>query len=194
MKTDKLEDLLSAWVGHKDFAIWLVEYLKPKVTVDLGVDYGFSLFCLATPRIGTVYGIDSFEFDKHSGDHPDNYNVVMEFKEKHNFDNVVIIKGWFGEIAKLWSKPIDILHIDGLHTYEAITEDWNNWAKFVDDNGVIIMHDVISFPNSIGKFFNEINLPKMFFVESAGLGIVTKNEELIKSISQNFANCRFGNV
>ena len=188
-----LHTLQSAWVGHEEFAIWLVNKVRPETTVDLGVDYGFSLYALAIPRIGEVYGIDSFEADAHAGDHPDNYNIVMQFKEKHKFDNVHVIKGWFQEIVKIWSKPIQILHIDGLHTYDAITDDWKHWAPFVPDNGVIIMHDVTSFPD-ITKFYNEINMPKAFFRHSAGLGIATKNEELLNAILHSFSHCTSGNI
>jgi len=52
-----ISELPSAWTGHYDFAQWLVEELKPTVTVDLGVDYGYSLFALAMPEIGKVYGV-----------------------------------------------------------------------------------------------------------------------------------------
>ena len=189
----ELYNLQTAWSGHEEFAMWLVEKLQPKTSVDLGVDYGFSLFALAMPRIGEVYGIDSFEPDIHAGVHSDNYNVVMNFKNKHQFDNVHIIKGWFSEISKIWSKPIDILHIDGLHTYDAITEDWNNWQKFVTNNGITIMHDVVSFPE-LGKFYNEINLPKAWFQHSYGLGIVTNNEELLIEIKRKFPNLNLGNI
>lgn len=188
-----LQNLQSAWKGHEDFAIWLVEMLKPQTTVDLGVDYGFSLFALAIPKIGQVYGIDSFEADAHAGHHPDNYDIVMDFKQKHNFENVHVIRGWFDEVAKTWEKPIDILHIDGLHTYDAITSDWKNWAKFVSNNGVIIMHDIISFAD-ITRFYNEITIPKAHFIHSAGLGIATKNLALLGSILNNFSNCKFGNI
>ena len=37
----------SAWTGHRYFAKWLVETLRPEITVDLGVDYGHSTFYLA---------------------------------------------------------------------------------------------------------------------------------------------------
>lgn len=189
----ELYNLQSAWVGHANFAEWLVNRVQPKVTVDLGVDYGFSLFALASPKIGTVYGIDSFEADAHAGHHEDNYDVVMEFKEKHNFDNVEVIKGWFSDIAQTWDKPIDILHIDGLHTLEAVTEDWNNWSKFVPDTGVIIMHDVISFPE-LGAFYNQIQVPKAYFEHSAGLGIAVKDEKLLEDIVKQFPNCKLGNI
>ena len=193
MSLPELYNLQSAWVGHEKFAEWLVNRIQPEVTVDLGVDYGFSLFALALPKIGTVYGIDSFEADAHAGHHADNYDVVMDFKEKHNFTNVEVIKGWFSEIAETWDKPIDILHIDGLHTYEAVTQDWINWSKFVKPTGVIIMHDVISFPE-LGLFFNQIAAPKAFFAHSAGLGIAVMDEQLLQDILTEFPNCIAGNI
>lgn len=193
MSLPELYNLQSAWIGHEKFTEWLVNKIQPEVTVDLGVDYGFSLFALALPKIGTVYGIDSFEADAHAGHHVDNYDVVMDFKEKHNFHNVEVIKGWFAEVAETWDKPIDILHIDGLHTYTAITEDWTNWSKFVKPTGVIIMHDVISFPE-LGLFFNQIAAPKAFFAHSAGLGIAVMDEQLLQDILTEFPNCTAGNI
>jgi predicted O-methyltransferase YrrM len=193
MSLPELYNLQSAWIGHEKFAEWLVNKIQPEVTVDLGVDYGFSLFALALPKIGTVYGIDSFEADVHAGHHVNNYDVVMDFKEKHNFHNVKVIKGWFAEVAETWDKPIDILHIDGLHTYTAITEDWTNWSKFVKPTGVIIMHDVISFPE-LGAFFNQIGTPKAFFVHSAGLGIAVMDEQLLLDILTEFPDCKIGNI
>jgi hypothetical protein len=193
MQLPELYNLQSAWIGHEQFAEWLVKRVQPKVTVDLGVDYGFSLFALALPKIGTVYGIDSFEADAHAGHHADNYDVVLKFKEDHNFYNVEIIKGWFSKLAETWDKQIDILHIDGLHTYDAIREDWINWSKFLTNKGVIIMHDVISFPE-LTLFFNQIGVPKGYFVHSAGLGIAVMEEQLLQDILTEFTNCKAGNI
>jgi hypothetical protein len=55
--------------GFRDFefSMWLVKHVKPKMIVELGVDYGHSTFCLASPNIGTVYAIDCFEGDAHAG-------------------------------------------------------------------------------------------------------------------------------
>lgn len=56
------------WRDHIKFAQWIVERKSPDITVDLGVYYAYSTFCFATPKIGKVYGIDSFEGDYHSGE------------------------------------------------------------------------------------------------------------------------------
>lgn len=190
---NELNKLPSAWTGHKDFAVWLVQRLQPNITIDLGVDYGFSLFALAIDNPGDVYGIDSFEPDPFAGDHPDNYDVVMRFKNDNNFENVIVIKSWFDEVLKTWDKKIDILHIDALHTYDAVKQDWKNWTKFLELNGVVILHDVISFPE-LTQFYNEIEWPKAYFSHSAGLGIATQNERLLEDILSSFTNCTRGNI
>ena len=53
----------SAWgdgnvQGHVLFVDWLINEMQPKVTVDLGIDYGYSLIALAHNNPGKVYGID----------------------------------------------------------------------------------------------------------------------------------------
>lgn len=189
----ELSNLPSAWKGHEYFAMWLVKQVQPQISVDLGVDYGYSLFSLAIPGIGEVYGIDSFEGDIHTGHHSDSYNVVMNFKNRHFFNKVHIIKGWFDEVVKSWNHPIDILHIDGLHTYDAVKNDWDNWHQFVTNSGVTIMHDVISFQD-VGRFYNEIQLPKAYFAHSSGLGVVSHDREILLKISENFPNIHLGNI
>lgn len=188
-----LDDILSsAWLGHRGFAEWLVTYLQPKVVVDLGVDLGFSTFSFAMPRIGHVYGIDTFEGDDFTGKTDgSNYNYVLSKREKLFMnDNVTFIKGYFDDVAKTWDKKIDILHIDGSHHYEDVKRDFETWSKFLSDDGVILLHDtcVESLNGNeygVKKFFDEIDLPKFTFRHSFGLGVVSKNKSLIDYIQNN---------
>lgn len=43
--------------------------------------------------------------------------------------------------AKLWSKPISVLFIDGDHSYEGVQKDHNSWTPFVKKGGTILYHD-----------------------------------------------------
>jgi len=191
------EHIPSAWIGHENFAVWLVKKMKPSVIVDLGVDYGFSTFAFATPQIGKVYGIDWFEGDKLAG-WRNTENHILELlkilKERFGINNVEIIKGDFSEIAKEWKLPIDILHIDGSHKYEDVKKDYETWSKFVKKDGVILFHDVhitAEFINpksikefGVERFFDEIDLPKFKFLHSFGLGVVSKNKKIINNIKK----------
>lgn len=181
-----LVDMPSAWVGHGAFAINLVEQMKPEIIVDLGVDYGFSTFCFAYPKIGQVFGVDWFQGDEQAG-FRDTMNVVLEryekLKNKFGIDNVEFIKSDFTELSKKWEYNIDILHIDGLHTYEAVKNDFDSWIEFVDINGVVLFHDVESYRHTVGAFFSEIKGGyKIIRSGSAGLGIFTRSEKTMRKI------------
>lgn len=191
-----LDDIpATAWTGHRGFAEWLVNQLKPEVIVDLGTDWGFSTFSFAIPRIGKVYSIDNFTGDSFVGqqDTERKYQYVMSKREKLFLkDNVEIIQGDFNEVAKTWDKQINILHIDGDHSYEAVKNDFEIWSKFLKDDGAILMHDTCveeyngNSKYGVKKFFEEIDLPKCNFTHTFGLGVVSKNKDLIDFIQKNF--------
>jgi predicted O-methyltransferase YrrM/glycosyltransferase involved in cell wall biosynthesis len=181
----------TAWMGHRNFAEWIVKQLNPEVIVDLGVDWGYSTFSFAIPRIGKVYGIDNFSGDDFIGT-VDSYPFVTMKRDKlHLQDNIEFIKGDFNEVVKTWDKKIDILHIDGSHHYEDVKKDFENWSKFVNDDGVILLHDtaIEDYDGKfygVKKFFDEIDLPKCTFTHSFGLGVISKNEKLIELIKNTF--------
>jgi predicted O-methyltransferase YrrM len=184
-KIEVIDSIVSAWTGHQSFAMWLVETMKPDTIVELGVDYGYSTFCFAAPSIGTVYGIDWFNGDYQTG-YRNTYSDVMSNIERGGFNNIEIITGRFEEVAKTWDKPIDILHIDGLHTYDNVRSDYETWTPFLRDGGIVLMHDTISFPDEVGKLYNNINLPKLNLKNSAGLGIVCTDTDLMDKIFKTF--------
>ena len=176
----------SAWLGHLHFASWIVSYLNPKIIVDLGVDWGHSTFAFASAKIGHIYGIDSFEGDVQAG-FKNTYEMVIDVNNnfvKNNLilDNVSFIKGYFDDVFLKFEETIDILHIDGLHTYECVKNDYDKWSTKTHNNSVILFHDVESYPDTVGKLFNEIPYYKFYFSHSAGLGVACKNYDLINKI------------
>lgn len=161
----QLLEIPSAWKGLEHFAVWLVDQLRPRVIVDLGVDHGFSSCALATPGYGTVYGVD-------------NRIVELDFAKanaaKLGLTNVVFICDDFQVLAKEWRLPIDILHIDGNHSYESARKDFDTWVPHVRPGGVILMHDLEAFPDGPGVVFNETPWVKWSVKEYCGLGVITK--------------------
>lgn len=180
----------SAWnyppKSHPEFAEWLIKTLKPKVTVELGVDYGYSSFLMALCQNNPVYGIDCFDISKHGIRIDDDYQFVLAVKEKLKIDNLTIIKDYFDNVAKSWDQPIDLLHIDGLHDYDNCKNDFETWFPLMSKKGVVIMHDTISAPDGVGRFFNELDHPKINFKNSFGLGVIAKSKTLIDKIQNQF--------
>lgn len=191
--SDWIDNIISAWTGHRKFAEWLVHNTQSDVIVELGVDHGFSSFVFANAlknTNGVIYGIDLFIGDAHTGER-NMYDVVMNSITEHNLENIQIVRGEFTTISKIWSKPINILHIDGFHTHEAVKNDFDCWSKHVNDDGIILFHDTAITDRGFGvkDFFRELSGGyKLYFTHSAGLGIFTKNVELYNKILNSFDN------
>lgn len=176
----------TAWYGHFEKAVTICNILKPATIVDLGVDFGYSTFAFAFLNTGKVYGIDSFEGDSHAG-HKNTYDYVLNLyevlKKDFKIQNVNIIKGYFDDVASTWDKPVDLLHIDGLHTYDAVKNDFNTWKKFFHPATVVLFHDTISFKKDVGRFFNELEGYKYNFEDWNGLGVWTMNEDFYRQLN-----------
>jgi hypothetical protein len=54
------------------------------------------------------------------------------------------------DIGKTWDKPIDILVVDGDHTYDAVKADWDNFSKWIKPGGYAFFHDTVACKDAIG--------------------------------------------
>ena len=174
----------SAWIGHEEWAIRLVEKVVPSVIIDLGVDYGFSTFSFAYPKIGKVYGVDWFKGDANAG-FRDTYPTVCETHDLLNASfgvgNVTFIKSDFKdsiEILKASFDSADIIHIDGDHSYDAVSQNFFDFSCFMREDSIVLFHDTMSFPETVGRFFNELDGFKINREGSHGLGIFTKSSQM----------------
>jgi hypothetical protein len=182
---DLLGSITTAWVGHKNFAIWLASTSGAETIVDLGVDFGYSTFCFAYGCPGIVYGVDAFEGDPYTG-FRDTYEHVLQMSARLGLSNVQITRGDFNAVAGAWRRPIDILHIDGNHTYQAVKNDYLSWKRFLTPAGVVLFHDTCVAQFGVRRLFDEITLPKVNFGNSNGLGVVSADSRLIEEISRTF--------
>lgn len=170
MDTSKI---LSAWRGLEPFAHWLVQTVDPKLTVELGVDYGFSLIELARYNSGITYGVDHFGGDAQAG-----YRDIRDQARANIIEsgfNIRLREVPFDEaLSSFENGTIDVLHVDGGHSLEAVQHDFDTWIPKVRTGGVVLLHDTRSFPDDVGRFFNSISFPKFEIPHSHGLGVVTK--------------------
>jgi len=175
----------TTWTDHAKFAAVLAKVMKPETIVDLGVHKGYSTFAFGYYNKGIVYGVDHFMGDEQTG-YYDTYQEVNDrntyVKENFGVNNIEFIMSDFNTLAKKWDKPIDILHIDGLHTYEAVKNDFETWQPLCKDNSIILFHDIYSYWNTVGQFFSEIDGHKYVRPQSHGLGVFSKNEEILKGV------------
>ncbi|GAQ57711.1 class I SAM-dependent methyltransferase [Streptomyces acidiscabies] len=65
-------------------------------------------------------------------------------------DHVVALVGRSPQIANLWNSPLGLVFIDGGHTDEHATADYEGWSPHVAQGGLLVIHDV--FPDPEDEF------------------------------------------
>jgi predicted O-methyltransferase YrrM len=101
---------------------------------------------------------------------------------------VEIIRSTSTEAAKGWSRPIDLLFIDGDHSYEGVKNDWNLFHPFVRPGGVVLFHDTAWQLENPGTMRADMGVPR--FVDElrlAGYPVITLLEHHGVSIVQPVA-------
>jgi predicted O-methyltransferase YrrM len=66
-------------------------------------------------------------------------------------DHVVAVVGRSTTVASYWRSPLGALFIDGGHTDEAATGDYEGWAPWVVRGGALLIHDVFPDPHDGGQ-------------------------------------------
>lgn len=185
------------WAGHIPFAFWLVKATRPELLVELGTHTGnsYSAFCQAIDICQTpteAYAVDTWMGDEHAGLYG---NEVFEDVSRYNQTNFsafsTLVRKTFDEAREYFqSRKIDILHIDGMHTYEAVRHDFETWKDRVSDRGVVLFHDTNVREREFGvwKLWQEVSsqYPAFEFLHSNGLGVLGVGTDLPASIQAFF--------
>src|ERR1700722_3616198 len=173
----------SAWWGHLPLAFWIMSVSRPRVFVELGSHHGVSYagFCEAAARARTgsrCYAVDTWEGDKHAG-HFDEaiYYELKEFHDRRYAAFSELLKCKFDDaLLHFADGSIDLLHIDGLHTYAAVKHDFESWRPKLSDRAVVLFHDtnVLSDDFGVHRLFAELSehYPHFEFLHGSGLGVL----------------------
>ena len=138
----------SSWWEHVPIAHWLVAELKPETIVELGTHYGVSFFsfCEAAEVYSPktfVYAIDTWQGDIQAGLYgEDVFETVSSYRDEFHKQRSTLLRCTFDEASnKFGEQTIDIIHIDGLHTYDAVREDYETWKPKLREGGSLLLHD-----------------------------------------------------
>ena len=88
-------------------------------------------------------------------------------------DHVVAIVGQSVTVARHWRTPLALLFIDGGHAEEHAQNDYTGWAKWVQPDGLLVIHDVFADPADGGQAPYHVYLRALesgAFVEDEALG------------------------
>lgn len=132
----------SAWLLHG-----LARSLQPETCVEIGSAQGWSAchigLALRENVRGKLYAIDphlpTLWNDQNA---VDSLPTLQRNLRRCGVERYVeIVRSTSEEAARNWSHPIDLLFIDGDHSYEGVKRDWTLFSPHLACFGVTVFHD-----------------------------------------------------
>ncbi|MBM3548091.1 MAG: class I SAM-dependent methyltransferase, partial [Alphaproteobacteria bacterium] len=191
-ETPERLSVLSAWTEHTPFALWIVDAVRPSILVELGAHAGVSYcaFAQAVKALGlptACYAVDTWEGDAHTNKSEASYadDVLGDLRRHHDPRYAgfsTLVQSTFEAAAGGFADgSIDLLHIDGYHTYEAVLGDFETWFPKLSNGSVVLFHDINERGGDFGawRFWDEVKdrYPSFHFLHGHGLGVLAVGKE-----------------
>ncbi len=184
----------SAWIGHIPFLFLLFKLARPRTFVELGVHHGASFVagCEAASRYSMearCFGVDTWQGDDHTG--PYESDRIFESVSGYiagRYSNCELMRMTFDEaLERFEDGSIDLLHIDGYHTYEAVFHDYESWRPKLSDRSIVLFHDIQVREADFGvwKLWEELKATHRFveFQHCYGLGALIIGKAVVPEVS-----------
>ena len=177
----------SAWLLHG-----ICRSLKPNTAVEIGSARGKSACFIGSALkqngSGHLYAIDPHMItewnDSGSTDTFEIMSAHLTALSLHDF--VTIIRKPSRDGLEDVPKPIDLLFIDGDHSYQGVKEDWESAIPFMSPFGIVVFHDTIWDLEPHGEWYrSDMGVPR--FVEHLrreGYPVITVNRDCGVSLVQ----------
>ena len=147
-----------------------VRATKPAVVVEIGSARGMSACAMALAcrqnHSGRVYSIDPHSVNDWNDDGTggNTYEFFVDRLQRYKLTEwCEVIRATSDQAAIKWDRPIDLLFIDGDHTYEGVKRDFDLFLKWVRPTGIVAFHDTLwgYYPNGrpgmgVPRFLDEL--------------------------------------
>jgi hypothetical protein len=179
----------SSWLQHTPFVPVLLKLLRPQTFVELGTHAGdsYCAFCDATVALHLdlqCTAVDTWAGDPHAGAYGP--EILAELRAYHDpryrtFSRLLHAT-FDAALPTFPDGSIDLLHIDGLHTYEAVRHDFHCWRPKLSPRGVVLFHDTTARLPDFGvwRLWEELaaTAPSFNFPYGWGLGVLAVGKDV----------------
>jgi len=170
----------------------LARALKPQTVVEIGSARGKSAcflgMALKENGSGKLYAIDPHA--PTAWNDLESTDTIEEMRRNISAlgleEIVEIVRMTSGEAVKSWTRPIDLLFIDGDHSFAGVKSDWDSFSPFVIEFGVVVFHDTM-WDRQPDKRFQRPDMGVPAFVESLraeGYPVITLDKDHGVSVVQ----------
>jgi predicted O-methyltransferase YrrM len=180
--------------GHLLYSI--VRFFRCETIAEVGVAYEDTTrwLCQASPK-STVYGFDCWtdhgDMNKVYGQKSSQEDVAKFLKYFHNVENFKLIKvntlsekeKFVEQIEKIG--PLDFVFIDGDHSYNGVSNDFELIYPHLSDKGIVVFHDTLvcdgtrQFANDLrtkywDNTYDVVDMPYGNYEQRCGLTLLFK--------------------
>jgi len=134
-------------------ALEVIEIDQPKVVVEIGTAGGGNFFLLSRAAHSDGHLVS---VDLPLGRWGDGYQawkvpifrrLLVKGQRSHFIRANSHDSATVDEVKRvLQGKPVDVLFIDGDHSYEGVKEDFDRYSKLVRRGGLVFFHDIVHHP------------------------------------------------
>jgi predicted O-methyltransferase YrrM len=127
----------------------LCRSMKPKVCVEIGSARGKSACYVGTALkengTGHLYAIDPHtKTNWNDAESVDTYEIMRDNLNKFRLQDVVtMVRKTSSETLNEWTEKIDLIFIDGDHSYEGVKADWEGFRPHLNKFGLVVFHDTL---------------------------------------------------
>ena len=120
----------------------------------------------------------------------DVYDAVCSHNRRYDAFSRLIRSDFSDACGEFADGSIDLLHIDGCHSYEAVRRDFETWLPKLSKRGVILFHDTAEYTKGFGvhRLWEELRAryPSFEFRHGHGLGVLGVGENAPEALRNLF--------